>query len=118
MALELGPHQRHNPAGVTEAVGSTVQRNKALAGLDEVEQGFLLLGGDGVDVGVENKAGVGGKELGIKRLDLVGIGDVDAVGRENGLELAEALGRPVMAVVAQEEKLDARRFLGWKQADR
>src|SRR5262249_11170075 len=80
--------------------------------LDEIEQRLLLLGGDLGGVGVDDQAVVAGKDFRIKRLGFVGIDEVDAALLQDGLQLAEAHGRLVVAVVAEEEDFDGLRRLG------
>src|SRR5205823_3462026 len=75
-----------------EAVRSAVDRDEALAGSDIVEQCLLLLGGDRRGVGVDQQAVEVGERFRIEGVDAVGVRDLDAARREDGLNLAEALG--------------------------
>ena len=61
-------------------------------------------------IGVDHQAIVRGQCFGVERIDLVGVSEVNAALRQNGLQLAKALGGLVVAVVAEEEDLDRRLF--------
>jgi hypothetical protein len=83
-----------------------VQRDEPLAVLDEVQERLLLGRGDPGDVGVDDQAVVGGERFRVEGGDPVGVHQVDAPPGQDRLELAEALGGPVVPVVAQEQDLD------------
>ena len=110
MAAELRPNEGDVLRRIEEAVTGAVQRDEPLPPSTIVEQGLLLLGGDLLLVGVDHEPVVGAERLGVQVVELVGIGEVDVAGREHRLELLEARRRPVMAIVAQEEHLEPRRF--------
>src|SRR5262245_7137755 len=83
-----------------------MDRDETLATLDEIEQRLFLVGRDPRGVGVDDQSVVAAKDRGVESVRFVRVGDVDAALGQNRLKLAEALGRAMMAVVAEEEDLD------------
>ena len=83
-----------------------MQRNESLAASDVVEQGLFLLGFDLRRIGDDHEACVLAERLGIQVRHLVGIRQLDASLFEYRLELLEAVCRPVVAGVAEEEELE------------
>ena len=104
MPLELPTHQGNDLGRVAKTVRGTVQRNESLAIFHVFQQGFLLLGGKGVDVGVNDQAIVGSQDFGCEGFDLVGIGQINAACCQDRLQLPKALRRPMMSIVSQEEE--------------
>src|SRR5262249_19036483 len=113
--LELGADQVDVFRRVEEAVRGAVQRDEALAALDEVEQRLLLFRGNLGGVGVDHQPVVAGEQLWIEGVHLVGVGELDAALFQHRLQLAEALRRPVVAVVAEEEDLDGLRVFSMER---
>jgi hypothetical protein len=70
-----------------------------------------LLGQDAGGVGVDDEAGVFAERVGIEVFDFVGVGEVDAPLFQHRLELLEAGGGLVVAVVAEEEDLEGESFV-------
>ena len=104
--LELRPHEVHPGGRIAEAVARAVQRHEPLAPTDELEDRGLPLRRQHVDVGVDGERVVG-REGGRREVgDVLGVHEFDAPGPEHRLELREAVGRPVVPLVAEEEHAD------------
>src|SRR5438105_3370612 len=96
-----------------------MKRDEAFAPFDEIEQGLLLLRSDLGGISVDDEPIVGAEDFGIERVDLVGIGQLDAPLGQDGLQLAKALGWPVMPVIAEKQDLDGSGdFMGGKWCER
>jgi hypothetical protein len=54
VALKLSADQVDDPGRVEETIRRTVKRDEALAAFHVVQQGFLLLGRDRLDVGIND----------------------------------------------------------------
>src|ERR1051326_4333088 len=93
-----------------------MKRNQTTAGVDEAHQRSLLLRGNLRVVGVDDEAVVTGELVGIQIVERLGVSAFDASVGERWFELFEAIGRAVMALVAEEQDADAfrggGRFLG------
>ncbi len=110
MALELTAHQRDVFRRIEETVRGTVQRDQTLAVLDEIEQCLLLLRRNLRVIGIDDETIVTRQVLGIKTIEIVGIGHVDAGAGQRRQNVAGAFDGLVMAVVAEKQHFDPRRF--------
>lgn len=82
---------------------------ESLALFDKVEQGFLLFRFDAFDIGIDHETIVFREGLVVEVGRLVGIGQFDAALSEDGLELLESIGGPMVPVIAEEQDFDG----GW-----
>ena len=93
-----------------------MERDETFAPFDILQEGFFLIGCDGIDIGVNHQAVVASEVAGIEGIGFVGVNQIDSARGEDGLQLPEPLGGPVMTVVAEEEDLDRFRFRGKQRA--
>ncbi len=108
--FELGADQLDVLFGIEEAIRRAMERDEALAGRDEIEQGGLLRRRDFGDIRIDQQSVIAPERLGVERINGVGVGQLDAAFFENRLQLAKPFHRLVMPVVAEEENLDRRRL--------
>ena len=79
---------------------------KPPAPFDVIEERLLLLGGDLVDVGVDQDGLVLRERLGVEVRDVLGVGHVDPAERQDGRDLRRPVGRLVVAAIAEEKNVD------------
>ena len=109
---ELSADERDVLRRVEETERRAVERDQPLAAFDVVENRLLLIRRDLLLVRVDGEAVVLVEDLRRQRIECIGVGELDAMLREGGLELAESSLRLVMAVVAEEEDADRAGVLG------
>ena len=103
---ELGADELHVGVRISEAIRRTVQRYEPAAIDDVVEERFLLLGGDLIEILINDQRVVLGERLRIEVADVLGVFDLDPAIMHHRDELFSSVRRSMVTAVPEEQHIE------------